>query len=209
MGGMSVMRTATCLLAGIAGAGCASGEEPRAQDPATTGTTVAARPAATTEADGTVGCRMRSEPAPSRDLADQPGVGVSVAVLPGARFRVFTFDGAPARSRLGGRRVWTWKTPVALTAEASVVVSVAASRQARARLGFTPARRSFENADRSTRFTACSADTPQFSGDGTVGPETGWGGSLITRDRRLCLRLRVESGGRTTGLLVPLGRSCG
>lgn len=207
---MSITRAAACLLVTIAAAGCAGEDETHKQVGATTtaATTTAGVLAVAANTDGVVGCRSRSEPAPSSDLADQPGVGVSIAVLPGARFRVFTFDGAPTRHRLGERWVWSWKTPVALNAAASVVVSVTPSQQARVRLGFTRERRSFGYSDRSTRFKACTPDTPQFSGDGTVGPETGWGGSLITRDRRVCLRLQVASGGQTAGLAVPLGRSC-
>jgi hypothetical protein len=58
------------------------------------------------------------------------------------------------------------------------------------------------------RGVSCSADEPLFSGDGVVGPTTGWGGSLITTHRRICLRLRVFSGGASSPLRVPLGRRC-
>ena len=110
--------------------------------------------------------------------------------------------------RIGGCRAWLWKAPVALTADRSVVLTVYGKAARRARLGFARPARSFARADRTMRFTSCSPNAPLHSGDGTVGPVTGWGGSLVTLDRRLCLRLRVVTAEGSVSLRVPLGRRC-
>jgi hypothetical protein len=136
-------------------------------------------------------------------------VTTSRARLPdGGELALYTFSGPPTRSRIGGRRVWMWKTPASLTAGRTVVLSVAGSAAGRARLGFTPPAPSFAEAARATRFTSCAADTPLFSGEGTVGPVTGWGGSLFTLDRRICLPLLVTRSRTPVVLKVPLGTRC-
>lgn len=169
----------------------------------------AAKTSAPVRADSTVPCSARSEPSPAVGLRDQEGVTTSVARLAnGGRFDLYTFGGRPSRTRIGERRVWLWKTPVALTADRSVILTVQGRAARRARLGFTRPARSFARADRATRFDSCAPDTPLFSGDGTVGPETGWGGSLITLDRRVCLRLRVVTAKASVPLRVPLGTRC-
>lgn len=160
--------------------------------------------------DASVPCSARVEPPPTSSLEGRDGVTTSKAALPGGgRFAVFSFAGAPTRVRLGGRRVWAWKTPAELSAGRSVVMTVAPASARRARLGFSRPARSFRRAPRSARFTACPADEPLFSGEGTVGPVTGWAGSLITLDRRTCLRLTVREGrAAARRLAIPLGRSC-
>ena len=160
-------------------------------------------------ADSTVACSARAEPSPSEGLREGEGVVVSAARLEGGgRFALYSFDDPPARTRIGGRRTWLWKTPVSLTADRSVVLSVHARSVGTARLVFARQPKSFTAADRATRFRSCTADEPQFSGAGTVGPATGWGGSIVTLERRQCLRLQVVAGGRRSTLRVPLGRRC-
>lgn len=170
----------------------------------------AAKTSAPVRADSTVPCSARAEPPPADGLRGQEGVTTSFARLAdGGRFEINTFgDLGPSRTRIGERRVWLWKAPAALTADRSVILTVPARAARRARLGFTRPARSFARSDRATRFVSCAPDTPLFSGDGMVGPETGWGGSLITLDRRVCLRLRVVTATTSVPLRLPLGTRC-
>jgi hypothetical protein len=142
-------------------------------------------------------------------LRESKDVTTSVAWLAhGGRFDLYSFAFRPSRQPFVGRGAWVWKTPVALTAGHAVVLTVDGADALRARLGFGPPARSFAAADSATRFESCPPDTPLFSGPGTVGPETGWSGSLITLDRRLCLRLRVVTGTASVAIRVPLGTRC-
>ena len=159
--------------------------------------------------DSTVPCSAHVEPPPVVSLRKRKGVTTSTARLAaGGRFDVYTFGGRPSRTRIAGRRAGLWKTPVALTADRSVILRVGGTAVRRARLGFGRPARSFARAARATRFVSCAPDTPLFSGDGTVGPDTGWGGSLITLDRRVCLRLRVVTAKESVPLPVALGTRC-
>ncbi|HEX8087117.1 MAG TPA: hypothetical protein VF529_22755 [Solirubrobacteraceae bacterium] len=196
------MRTAAILTAvgvAVVAAGCLG-------DDSTADGVAPARPQA---ADSTVGCDRRSEPPPSEAVRTGEDAHVAAAALrDGGRFELFTFRGAPFRMRLGARRVWVWKAPASLSADRTVILAVGSRNTSRARLAFGPFARTFARSDRAVRFTSCPPDEPLFSGDGVVGPTTGWGGSLITTDRRICLRLRVFSGGASSPLPVPLGRPC-
>jgi hypothetical protein len=151
---------------------------------------------------------MHAEPSPSASLLDDT---VGAATVAGAALRLHGAGRAgPSRVRLDdGERVWIWKVPVSLTADGRVTLTVPPSQRGRARLLFAANRtRSFASAARTTRFNACAADHPLFSGPGTVGPITGWAGSLVTRDRRMCLRLTASAGGRRQAMRVSLGRAC-
>lgn len=156
----------------------------------------------------TVTCAMHGEPSPPASLLEDT---IGAATVAGATLRLHGAGGAaPSRVRLAdGERAWIWKVPVSLTAGAHVTLTVARAQRGRARLLFarnqTP---SFARAFWTTRFDACAADHPLFSGKGTVGPVTGWGGSLATRDRRMCLRLTASSRGERTAMPVSLGRAC-
>lgn len=197
-----------CAAAGAAAAGCGDAL-PAAKTSAPVRASSAAKTSTPARADSAVPCSARSEPSPGVSLREQKGVTTSVVRLAdGGRFDLYTFGGRPSRARIGKRPVWLWKAPVALTADRSVILTVPARAARRARLGFTPPARSFARADRATRFDSCAPDTPLFSGDGTVGPETGWGGSLITLDRHVCLRLLVITAKAPVPLRVPLGTRC-
>lgn len=200
---------ACAAVSGAVAAGC-GGASPAAKRSEPVSASPAAKTSAPMRADSTVPCSARSEPPPSVGPRDQEGVTTSVARLPdGGRFELDTFgDLGPSRTRIGERRAWLWKAPVGLTADRSVILTVRARAARRARLGFTRSARSFARADRATRFVSCAPDTPLFSGDGTVGPVTGWGGSLITLDRRVCLRLLVVTAKASVPLKVPLGTRC-
>jgi hypothetical protein len=164
---------------------------------------VAAVAAAVPPADARIGCAERAEPSPAPGAL--PGV---VAELPeGGEFVILTVSPTPSRTRMGRRTVWLWKTPATLSADRSIVLEVPRRGARRARLGWGRTR-SFAGAPRTTRFTACAEDEPLHSGDGVVGPRTGWGGALITLRRRSCLRLVVRSDGESLPLRVPLGRRC-
>lgn len=196
---MTSRRAAAFVLSAGLAVGCGTSSE-AADVPA---------PAPAPRADSAVPCSARSEPPPLDALSSDPSVrSAAVELRGGGRFELFTFGGAPSRTRVGRTHAWLWKTPVSLTVGSSVVVSVPASRARRARLGFTRRASSFGRADRATRFTSCAADTPLFSGEGTVGPVTGWGGSVLTLDRRVCLRLRVSGATGDAVLELPLGRRC-
>ena len=157
-------------------------------------------------ADVVVPCSARVEPPPA--VKQRGGVTTSVArFADGGRF-VLAFGTGPSKTRIGGRRVWVWKTPVVLSADLAVVLSIDAVASRRARLSFTGMVRDFQTGARRARFEACSADTRRFSEEGVVGPETGWAGSLITLDRRVCLRVRTVTARESVKLKVPLGRRC-
>lgn len=194
---------ACVAVAGAIVAGC--GGPSRAADTSSP----AADSSSLVRADSTVPCSARSEPPPAVSLRDAEGVtGSGARLTAGGQFDLYTFGGRSSRTRIGGRRAWLWKAPVALSADRSVVLTVNGPAARRARLGFARRARSFAGADRATRFASCAPDTRLFSGNGTVGEVTGWGGSLVTLDRRLCLRLRVVTATESVSLRVPLGMGC-
>lgn len=162
---------------------------------------VAATPAPAVHVD----CAARAEPPPPEPPRART---VSAALPDGGRLYVLNVPGRPSRTRLGGRAVFVWKTPVVLSADRSVVVAIGRRQARRTRLGVGGSFPSFARSPRTARLTSCPEDEPRFSGPGVVGPLTGWGGSMVTLRRRSCLRLRVHSGGATVPLRVPLGRRC-
>lgn len=63
-------------------------------------------------------------------------------------------------------------------------------------------------ADATTDFVPCPPETPRFSGNGTVGPATIWGGGLLVR-RPGCVRLRLTVDGvPRDGVRLALGAAC-
>lgn len=205
---------ACAAVAGAVAAGC-GGASPATETSAPVRASPAVKTSAPVRADSTVPCSARAEPPPPvgdglRDQVQDHVTTSSVRLPDGGRFDLYTFpdDLGPSRSRDDERRVWLWKAPAVLTADRSVILTVPAGAARRARLGFTRPARSFARSSRATRFVSCAPDTPLFSGEGTVGPETGWPGSLITLDRRVCLRLRVVTATTSVPLRVPLGTRC-
>ncbi|HEV2785597.1 MAG TPA: hypothetical protein VGV67_04355, partial [Solirubrobacteraceae bacterium] len=203
VGGVSVAGILAGGLAACVAAGCLGGSS-RAQE--------GEPPPPPPRADTHVDCARHAEPSPPAEPTTGGGTHVATAALPdGARFHLLWFSNAgPTRVRVGRRQLWLWKTPAVLSADRSIVLSVAPRHVRRARLAFDRQPPSFARGDRATRFTSCPEDEPRFSGPGTVGPRTGWAGSLLTVDRRLCLRLRVTpaAGGDPVPLRVPRGRRC-
>lgn len=197
---------ATCVTT----AGCGSGERASAPKASESATATRVR-ASSVRADSWVTCANHVEPTPSAATRRAMEKGATVVPLSdGGRLVFLDVNSGPGRSTLEDRRAWGWKVPVSLTADRSVVVSLADRTAPRARLGFTAERRptTFGRGHRATRFTSCPPDTPTFSKKGTVGPVTGWAGSVTTLDRRVCLRLRATSEGETVRFKLPLGKRC-
>lgn len=154
-----------------------------------------------------VGCAARVEPSVEgfdgrRDVIRGPFAFVTLArdipALSRASYR-------PRHGRLAGV-----KLPVGLRAGHRATLRVKASQRHDAALlyrGRTRNANRIQDGDRAVTFKPCQPDEPGFSG-GTVGPLTGWAGSLIVTGPR-CIRLEVYVDGRRhSDVRLPLGRRC-
>jgi hypothetical protein len=112
----------------------------------------------------------------------------------------------PVKGRLAGV-----KLPIGVRADHSATLRVSAGHRRHAALIHRDETRDanrIADGDRAVTFVPCAADVPAFSGEGTVGPITGWAGALIVTGAR-CVRLGVTvDGKRKPDVRLPLGRRC-
>lgn len=159
------------------------------------------------EPQATIGCDMHVEPPAQMSKSPSPSSG-RATIGNGAKIE-FDTDTQPSKSREGEPTFWLWKAPTGLSADSDVVVSVDPEQRNLARLNFSNIE-TFSEMPSAVRFVACSSDEPLFSGVGTVAPETGWSGGIMTRVPTICLRLRLEDKVAKSWhqLEIPLGEPC-
>lgn len=159
-----------------------------------------------------VSCAARAEPSVKefdrrRDIIRGPFALVTLARdLP----RLSRASYRPRGGRLKGV-----KLPVGLRAGHRATLRVSAAQSKQAALLYRPKTRAanrIQDGDQAVTFNPCQPETPAFStgvaSGGTVGPITGWAGSLIvTGPRCVRLELRVD-GERQPDIRLPLGRPC-
>lgn len=169
----------------------------------------AERPATGPQASGprvVLRCADRAEPGPRgftfrRDVVR--GAFALIAVRGIGRRPRGSFE--PRDGRLSGT-----KFPVAVRAGHGAEVRIAPKDAHAAALlvGDTRAADSVADGAPAARYAPCAADTPRFSGGGTVGPITGWAGALVVTGPR-CVTLHVTvDGRRRRNVELPLGADC-
>lgn len=162
--------------------------------------------AAAPKPDETLDCSERVEPPP---VGGTEGLGYTRIVLKDDAGLGISLMPPPSQRRAGGKRLYVWKMPLALTASKRVFVQIDRRDKHLARFEFLE-RGAFQKLPRTLRIESCSADEPRFSGEGTVGPETGWAGALVATRPALCLRVRVIdlADNSLRRVVLPLGGDC-
>lgn len=108
--------------------------------------------------------------------------------------------GRPAQVRLG--------VLLAAGHRATVSIHPADRRRAALQYRFGDETQDGRPADATVDFVPCPPQTPRFSGSGTVGPATIWGGGLLVRSAG-CVRLRLTVDGVSRdGVRLALGAAC-
>ena len=108
-------------------------------------------------------------------------------------------------------RLHAAKLPAGVRAGAPVTLRVHRRDRRHAAFAYSPETRNarrIADADRALVFEPCPPDTPAFSDGGTVGPVTGWAGTLVFTQER-CVTLEVLAEGRPRRTIrLGLGRRC-
>lgn len=158
----------------------------------------------TTLVDGNVTCAEHVKGG-ATGAAGATSVKVDGATLGVATPRSPVAGGGPLKGS------WLWPASAVLTAERSVFGVVDPGQTGAARLLFDPADRKsdFASLSQTTRFAACFDSQLNPEGEKPT-PMTRFSGSIVTRARKLCLRLRVlsERNNDAAELVLPLGRKC-
>lgn len=196
-GGGVVSSVAVMLALAFVVGGCGAGGDGKA------------RRGVTTLVDGNVTCSERVEPGSSHE-AISGARSVSVDEM---TFAIATSgDLPPWKVRTGALKgLYVWKAPVSLTNERNAVVELDRAQTDSARLQYDPIDRdvAFDEIAKTVRFGSCFPSHLKAEGE-KVTKTTDWAGAIVTREPKICLRLRIVSERNNDAklLVLPLGRRC-